>query len=111
VAELRVALAGYGRFGSRHADVVAHHPSARLVGIADPDVSARERASARHADAAGFSDPHAMLREAAPDCVLIVSTEDTHAAIARSAAERTVRWTSRASPWPPGATCGSGADV
>jgi predicted dehydrogenase len=83
--ELRVVLAGYGRFGRRHAEVVAHHPSARLVGIADPDAAARERAAQQHPEAAVRADPHALLRELAPDCVLIVSTEDTHAAIARAA--------------------------
>ena len=38
------ALAGFGRFGRHHANVIANYPSSRLLAIAEPNQSAFEQA-------------------------------------------------------------------
>ncbi|MGH3665734.1 MAG: Gfo/Idh/MocA family oxidoreductase [Egibacteraceae bacterium] len=84
----RIALAGYGRFGRRQADVIDAHAGADLVAVADPSPGARERVAARYPKATLHEDPLAMLAETDADAVLIVSPEDTHAGIARAGLER-----------------------
>ena len=38
------ALAGYGRFGRHHANVLSNHPSAQVSAIAEPDPDGIEQA-------------------------------------------------------------------
>lgn len=85
---LRAAIAGYGRFGSRQAEIIAGHPAVELVGIADPDKDARNRAVQQHPQITTFEEPVRMLADVEPHCVFVTSPEDTHAAIARVALER-----------------------
>lgn len=88
MSHVRVALAGYGRFGARHADVIERSPNASLVGVAEPDAAATRRLVQAYPDVAHFEDAVAMMDETAPDAVLVVSPEATHAGITSAAFER-----------------------
>lgn len=86
--DIRIALAGLGRFGARHARVVEQAPGVSLVAVAEPSPSGAQRVRDLVPRATHFSNPIQMLDEVRPDAVLIVSPEDTHAGIAAAAFER-----------------------
>ena len=79
------ALAGYGRFGRHHANVLSNHPSAQVSAIAEPDPSAIEQARKDFPETQIFEDPVRMIQEMEFDAVTIVSPESTHAEIVRKA--------------------------
>ena len=79
------ALAGYGRFGKHHANVLSNHPYAQVSAIAEPDPDAIEQASRDFPKTQIFEDPVRMIEEMDVDAVNIVSPEDTHAEIVRQA--------------------------
>ncbi len=85
MADVRLALAGYGRFGARHARVIDQLPGAVIVGVADPGPGATQRVAEDHPDVPCFDDAVTMLEEVAPDAVLVVSPEPTHASISAAA--------------------------
>ena len=84
------ALAGYGRFGRHHANVLSNHPSAQLEAIAEPNQVAAEQARKAYPEAVIFDNPFRMLEEMEVDAVSIVSTEETHAGIVRKALENRI---------------------
>lgn len=86
--DIRIALAGLGRFGARHARVAEQTPGVDLVAVAEPSPSGAERVAELAPGAAHFSDAIQMLDEVRPDAIVIVSPEDTHAGIAQAAFER-----------------------
>ena len=79
------ALAGYGRFGRHHANVLSNHPSAQVSAIAEPDPYAIEQARKDFPDTQIFEDPVRMIQEMEFDAVNIVSPDNTHAEIVRPA--------------------------
>jgi predicted dehydrogenase len=62
---IRVAVIGAGAWGGNHVRVLGGEPRCALVGVADPDPRARERAAAAAPGAACVADPDELL--ARPD--------------------------------------------
>ena len=56
------ALAGYGRFGRHHANVLSNHPSAQVSAIAEPDPFAIEQARKDFPETQIFEDPVRMIQ-------------------------------------------------
>ena len=84
------ALAGFGRFGRHHANVIANYPSSRLCAIAEPNQLAFEQASKEFPDTAIFKDPFKMMEEVDMDAISIVSPEDTHAELVKHALNKDI---------------------
>ena len=73
----RVAVIGAGFMGSLHARQVAELPTARLVGVADPDRS-RGVSLAQRCGTNWFADYSQALEQTRPDAVIIATPEDNH---------------------------------
>ena len=86
-APLRVGLAGLGSMGQNHLRVLAAHPDAKLVALADP-VEASLDAAVAQTGARGFREPLAMLDETMLDALVIATPTTSHASIALAAIER-----------------------
>lgn len=86
--EVRVGLAGLGRFGKLHAAVLGTMPGVELTAVCDPRADEVAAMVARHPGAQGFSDYDTMLKQAELDAVFIVSPEPLHAGQAMAAIER-----------------------
>ena len=84
------ALAGFGRFGRHHANVIANYPSSRLLAIAEPNELALEKASKEFPETAIFKDPFRMMEEVEVDAISIVSPEDTHAELVKHALNKDI---------------------
>jgi UDP-N-acetylglucosamine 3-dehydrogenase len=85
--ELRIGLAGIGSMGRNHLRVIAAHPAARLVAIADPATEVLAAASSG-SGAQPFAEPLAMVAEADLDALVIATPTTTHVALALAAIER-----------------------
>ena len=83
---MRVGLAGFG-FAVRHAKVVAANPFVTEFAIADLRADRRQQAAQEHPQARIFNDATELLGEVEPDCVIVASSSDSHAGIARAALE------------------------
>ncbi|HEU5433554.1 MAG TPA: Gfo/Idh/MocA family oxidoreductase [Thermomicrobiales bacterium] len=83
--QVRVGLAGLGRFGQLHATVLAGLPDAQLAAICDPNPDALATVGARHGVAARFASFAEMLAAGGIDAVFIVTPEPLHAEQARRA--------------------------
>lgn len=81
---MRVGLAGFG-FAIRHAQVVAANPFVTEFAIAELSADRRQQASQEHPQARIFNDAVEMLQDMEPDCVIVASSSDSHAAITRVA--------------------------
>jgi predicted dehydrogenase len=82
----RVALLGCGAIASAiHLRALARSPRAELVGVADPDPAARERA-VRIARAPVVADPGELIGRADVDAVVICAPSPLHAELAIAAA-------------------------
>lgn len=81
---MRVGLAGFG-FAIRHANVVASNPLVTEFAIAELRADRREQAAQEHPQARIFGDAVEMLGDMEPDCVIVASSSDSHAAITRAA--------------------------
>lgn len=71
---LRCAVAGLNR-GARFAEKLQANPNCEVVAVCDP----RPEKLAEHPDAEGFEDFDAMLAQAAPDLVAIITPGPLHA--------------------------------
>lgn len=80
----RVAVVGAGWFGRKHALALAGIPQAQLVGVTDVD-AARAQAVAAEARTTAYPDLAALLRDAAPQLVTVVTPESLHVAPALDA--------------------------
>jgi len=72
----RIALMGAGLIGREHARLIAAHPQAQLVGIAD--LSAEARALARELDVPFFDDSERMLAQTSPDGAIVALPNTLH---------------------------------
>ncbi|MCX5515798.1 hypothetical protein C3941_05845 [Kaistia algarum] len=91
---LRLGIAGAGGVAQakwipaiRRLEVVGE--PVEIVGIADPDELAREKAG-RLAGCPAYDDVLALLEEAQPDLLLVLTADSAHAAAAKAAIERGV---------------------
>jgi len=90
---MRAAVIGTGRMGRRHIQVIQELGLA-LVGICDcnPEaltMAAEEQLAAR---AIHFTDPHLMLSQTKPECVIVSTTAPTHCEYTCLAAEAGARY-------------------
>jgi predicted dehydrogenase/nucleoside-diphosphate-sugar epimerase len=86
-APLRFAIVGAGKMGRHHATAIRRVPGAELVAVADHDASFAESFARDLAVPAWYGDAAAMMREARPDVVHIVTAPPSHAPLARLALE------------------------
>lgn len=77
--ELRIGLAGLGRFGKLHAAVLADLPGARLAAVCDPDPAQVAAVAGRHAVPGRFASLPEMLAAGGLDAVWLVTPEHLHA--------------------------------
>ncbi|HEV8196467.1 MAG TPA: Gfo/Idh/MocA family oxidoreductase [Gemmatimonadales bacterium] len=85
--KIRFALVGCGRISANHFDALAAHAAdAELVGVADIDPAALERATGR-TGAPGFLSLEALLLGADPDLVILATPSGLHAQQAIRVAE------------------------
>jgi UDP-N-acetyl-2-amino-2-deoxyglucuronate dehydrogenase len=77
--KIRLALVGCGRISANHFEAIdSHAEQAELVGIADIDAAALQRAVAR-TKAPGFPSIEALLAGADPDLVVLATPSGLHA--------------------------------
>ena len=76
---MKVALVGLGRMGQRHLQVVQTE-GLEVVGICDLNPEALSIATAEYGIKTDlhFTDVRHLLRETAPECVIIATTAPTH---------------------------------
>lgn len=75
---VNVGIAGLGRFGSLHAQILSELPGVTIAAICDPDQSAREAAAARYGGAVTYGLFSDLLDHDGLDCVYVVTPEETH---------------------------------
>lgn len=75
-ASLRLAIAGIGLVGQRHADAIAHVPGLSLCAVVDP--SAGGKAEAEKRSAPWYDDLEAMIAAEAPDGVILSTPTKLH---------------------------------
>jgi predicted dehydrogenase len=85
---IRVAVFGAGAWGGNHVRVLASEPGCALVGVADPDPRARERAAAAAPGVSCVADPDELLARPDVDAVVLATPAPTHAALAIAAFQR-----------------------
>jgi predicted dehydrogenase len=85
---VRLAIAGFGAFGQRHATTAGGNPDCTLVAIADPAPAAATRAASL--GIAAFVDPVAMLDAVAPEALIVATPNAEHVSVALAAIERGV---------------------
>ena len=77
--KVRFALVGCGRISANHFEAIeAHAEAAELVGVADLDPAALQRAIAR-TGAPGFPSLDVLLQESDPDLVVLATPSGLHA--------------------------------
>src|SRR3954469_6031840 len=82
---LRAAVIGTGKISEEHLRYLTADPGVDLVGVCDLSPSLAKYAATRVKAAAAFSDSAAMLREARPDVVHVLTPPHTHAALVTDA--------------------------
>lgn len=88
MAELRIAVAGAGYFARFHYDAWSRIKGVTLAGCCDVDAQKAEAAASTYGVARSFTDFDVMLDAALPDIVDIATPPATHAALVRTAADR-----------------------
>jgi len=85
----KVALVGYGRWGSVHADIYHNNPRTKLVGVCG---RRKDRAEdfARKYNVLAFTNVQNMIRETRPDIVSIVTPHYTHVEYAQQVIENDI---------------------
>lgn len=84
--ELRVVIAGVGRFGALHARVWTENGAA-VVGLCDVDAARMDKVASDFGVRETAADLGPLLARTEPDAVLVVSDEASHAALAITALE------------------------
>ncbi len=80
---LRVGIVGAGLNADYHLNFAKAYREAEIVGIADCDLSRAEERARAHAIPRAFASVRALLAEAAPDVVHVVTPPRTHCAVVR----------------------------
>ncbi len=83
---LGVAVIGAGRMGARRAAVAAAAPGCRVVWVVDPEVE-RARTAAGPCSAQAGAEARPAIEDPRVDCVVVSTSNDRLAAIARTALE------------------------
>lgn len=86
--EIRVGLAGLGRFGKLHAAVLDRLPGVRLAAVCDPVADEVAAVAARYNVPGRYDQFERMLADASLDAVWIVTPEPLHAEMAHQAIAR-----------------------
>ena len=87
-SSLRVGLAGAGRFGALHANVLAHLPDVQLAALADPDPLRLARVADRYGVAFRYDNAFDLIDAENLDAVILATPDDQHAAQVRAAIHR-----------------------
>lgn len=87
-APLRLAIAGFGVFGQRHAATARADPACELVAIADPAPHAAALAAA--IGVVAHADPVAMLDAVAPEALIVATPNAEHVPVALAAIARDI---------------------
>jgi len=82
---LRVGLAGVGRFGQLHADVLAHLPGVELAALADADPLQLSRVADRHGVMTRHADALELIADDSLDAVVLATPDEQHGPQARAA--------------------------
>ena len=86
---LAVGLIGVGRLGRVYArDLAGRIANTRLVAVADPVGALAQEVAAEFDVPRHYTDPQALIDDAAVDAVVIVSPTDTHRQLVVAAAQR-----------------------
>jgi predicted dehydrogenase len=85
VTPARLAVIGLGDAGyTMHLPAAKALANVTLAGVCDPDSVRRDRAASRFA-VKGYADPGELLQAEKPDCVVIATPPDSHAALCMQA--------------------------
>jgi UDP-N-acetyl-2-amino-2-deoxyglucuronate dehydrogenase len=84
--QVRTAIVGCGKVGRIHADALRSVPEAEFVAVCDSDPE-RSRAFAEQYGVRSFTDIGALLKDAAPEAVILCTPHPLHAEPAVQAAE------------------------
>lgn len=88
---LTVAIVGLGYFSQFHQDAWRRCPETRVIGIVDKDAMRVAQAAKRFPEAMTYGDTEEMLGVEAPDCVDIVTPQNTHLELVRRVTQRGVK--------------------
>ena len=89
MARLKIGLIGLGRLGRVYArDLAGRIPETRLVAVADPAGSLAKEVAAEFDVPHAFTDPRALINEAAVDAIVIVTPTHVHREQVIEAAQR-----------------------
>src|SRR3954462_4939056 len=82
---LRVALVGCGRISTYHIAALAAVPAVEIVAVCDLNEQIAREVATHHGIRGCYTDVEAMLREAQPDVMHILTPPQSHLALARVA--------------------------
>jgi len=86
--QLRVGLAGVGRFGQLHAAVLSQLPETQLVALADLDPQQLSAVADRHGVSRRYADATALIADDSLDAVVLATPDGQHSAQVRAALAR-----------------------
>lgn len=85
---LRIGILGGGSWAHQHLAAIAAVPDAEVVALAELDPTRAARLAHSYGIDRWFTDPLALLDEAVPDAVVVVTPSPTHASLAAACADR-----------------------
>jgi predicted dehydrogenase len=85
---LRIGLAGVGRFGQLHANVLASLPGVELIALADTDAACLAQVADRYSVAVRHGDAQALIEDDSLDAVILATPDEQHGSQARAALAR-----------------------
>ncbi len=78
---LRILVAGAGAFGREHLDRLVRRSDATVVGLADTNAAALERACAHYGVAGRCADPLRLIDDIAADAIIVAAPAAAHVEI------------------------------
>ena len=85
---LRIGLAGVGRFGQLHANVLGNLPNVELAALADPDAARLAQVADRYGVEVRHGDAQALIEDDSLDAVILATPDEQHGCQARAALAR-----------------------
>lgn len=76
--KLQIGLAGLGKFGSQHAEILAQCPEIELSAVCDTDASALRRQLQKHPQSRGYQSFEDFIADPQLDAIVIVTPEHLH---------------------------------